>query len=631
MDVATGSVAPFTTDELLLTASRLPRGKAPGPDLVPNEVVTQAIKARPALFLELFNRCLCTGMFPGRWKAASLVLLPKNANKPPDEPSSYRPLSLLDGMGKVLERMMLTRINEHTLSTGCLSPNQHGFRRGQSTMDALKAVTDQADTAARGSVQDRHLCAVVALDVKNAFNSAPWTKIDAALRRRAFPAQLIRLVRSYLTDRTLFIGAGDDGPTRLTVTCGVPQGSVIGPALWNLFYDDLLQLPVPRGVSLICFADDLAVVTIAHNAELLEEAVNPTLGLIDSWMTDNGLEVSPAKSEAIILTRKWAYTKPAFTMRGTTIPIKSSMKYLGVHLDTRRTFNHHTRSVTAAVRKTTAAIGRIMPNVAGPSARSRQLLMSATLSKLMYAAPVWSPTAASTASNREAMTQAQRTAALRITRSYCTVSDMAALVMAKMPPFYLLADERVRTANGRLSRPQDPLSLIRSRERATTLQQWQTIWNTTPKAAWTRKLLPDVARWFRHFPGEVTYHLAQTLTGHGCFEAYLHSKKRALIPTCRYCGLVDDTAEHTIFRCSRWKEDRLVLTSALRRPPTPDDVEAILCGPRPEDLPEELTRRNSILMQATKNRAAFINMCSSILGRKEEDERERQALARRVL
>lgn len=198
LDGSPGTTVPFTVNELLLSASRLPRGKAPGLDQVPNEIVTAAVKARPALLLELLNKCLTTRRFPSWWKSARLVLIRKNHNKPPDEPSSYRPLSLLDGADKLLERILLSRMDTHLSTPGCLSDLQFGFRRGRSTLDALRVVTDQVDMAARDRVQDRHLCTVISLDVRNAFHSAPWAYIETALRRREFPTYIIRIVRSYL-------------------------------------------------------------------------------------------------------------------------------------------------------------------------------------------------------------------------------------------------------------------------------------------------------------------------------------------------------------------------------------------------------------------------------------------------
>lgn len=114
-------------------------------------------------------------------------------------------------------------------------------------------------------------------------------------------------------------------------------------------------------------------------------------------MTDNGLQLSPSKSEALMLTKKWAYRSPAFHLNGVAIPFKRVMRYLGVHLDTRLTFTEHVRRAAAGARDLSMRIGRLMPNIGGPSANSRQLLHSAASSKLPYAAPIWAPTAEKTA------------------------------------------------------------------------------------------------------------------------------------------------------------------------------------------------------------------------------------------
>lgn len=100
----------FTAEELLQAADKLPSGKAPGPDCVPNEVIRLAARRSPDTFLIAFNACLVQRVFPIKWKRAKLILLHKGAGKPPDQPSSYRPIILLDGAGKLLERMLLDRL-----------------------------------------------------------------------------------------------------------------------------------------------------------------------------------------------------------------------------------------------------------------------------------------------------------------------------------------------------------------------------------------------------------------------------------------------------------------------------------------------------------------------------------------
>ncbi|CAB0030810.1 unnamed protein product [Trichogramma brassicae] len=167
-----------TLEELKGAQSRIKERSAPGPDGIPNSALKIAIAARPDIFLRVYTMCLETGVFPSGWKRQRLVLLQK-PGKPHDEPSSYRPLCMLDTAGKILERIICDRLEAFTERPGGFLERQYGFRKGRSTIDAIEDVISTSREAIAGKRWYRgtkKYCAVVTLDVRNAFNSARGLK-----------------------------------------------------------------------------------------------------------------------------------------------------------------------------------------------------------------------------------------------------------------------------------------------------------------------------------------------------------------------------------------------------------------------------------------------------------------------
>jgi hypothetical protein len=220
----------FTAEELQAAAKRLRPKKAPGPDGIPPEVVKNLVEEVPEVFLEVMNDCLRIRTFPRTWKVARLILLPKG--KPGTEKRKFRPICLLNTLGKLLEHLIRARLANNLEEKGGLSDAQFGFREGLSTVDAFEEVMKVARFANVGTWDRKDYCALALIDVENAFNSAPWARVVEAMERWTLDAYLIGLIQSYLTERGLVVTNRE----RVEVVCGVPQGSVLGPVLWNITF-----------------------------------------------------------------------------------------------------------------------------------------------------------------------------------------------------------------------------------------------------------------------------------------------------------------------------------------------------------------------------------------------------------
>lgn len=580
----------FTEDELIEATASLKAGKAPGPDGVPGEVLRLMARLRPGILLDMYNECLKTGTVSTRWKTARLVLLSKGKGEP-HMPSSYRPLSLLDTTGKVFELLLRPRLTEAIGAAGGLSDSQHGFRKGRSTIGAIRKVIETVRRTDDACHAARPLVILVTLDVRNAFNSARWVDILGALEDTLrIPPYLSRVLRDYLKDRHITYET-EDGQVTRSITAGVAQGSILGPDLWNVTYDSLLRLEIPSNASLVAYADDVAAVIVERSADLAQLTLNQVMRRVDRWMTEHGLTLALDKTEVLMLTRRRVPTIiPVFVGTEHT-ETRGEVKYLGITLDTKLTFWPHIKRTAERAAAKVASLTRLMANTHGPKPSTRRLLMSTAHSILLYGAEVWAD-ALTIKKYRKTMTYVQRQGALRIACAYRTVPAEAVLIVAGVIPIDLLAMERKRIYE-RDEQTERPDAARREREK--TLTDWHARWTTEGSGRWTRRLIKDLRPWTERGFGEVNFYLTQFLTGHGYFRSYLHNMKRVQTPNCKYCGHVRDDVEHTFFTCDRWTVLRQQLEDRTGNI-TPDNIVGLMlrdedCWTRIDTFVETVLRR----------------------------------------
>jgi len=158
------------------------------------------------------------------------------------------------------------------------------------------------------------------------------------------------------------------------ITCGVPQGSVLGPLLWNAMYDGVIRLVLPGRTSVIGFADDIAVAIVAKTLSEAEQLGNEAVAIIEEWLSSVGLSIAHHKTEAVLISSHQVVETASIQVGGSTIRSARAMRYLGVMIDTRLTFREHIFEAIKKAANAARALWRIMLNTRGRKQGRRLLL-----------------------------------------------------------------------------------------------------------------------------------------------------------------------------------------------------------------------------------------------------------------
>lgn len=534
-------------EEVLRAISRLKK-KAAGPDGVSVDLISWLGKHALQDVCIFINKCFLKRKFLTQWKIGRLVLIPK-AGK--EKPRAWRPICILSNWAKIMEYIVKDRV----LSKIEHADNQFGFRKQRSTVDAMMAITSSWDRARAGG---KH-CLLVTLDVKNAFNSLRWNSIRRAVLKSKIQGNLRGIIFDYLQDRNITYRAeGEDVVQR--VYGGVPQGSVLGPLLWNMVYDDLLRIKLPTGSQMVGYADDLALVLVSRNLEDLQLQLQRTMDITVDWYRKENLELAKDKTEVLLLTGRKVKGVLPMQICDRVLTTKGPVKYLGVIFEGNQMFKAHTSAVTEKALKRIGALSRIMPNQMGGGYEARVLLYKTIESIVMYGAPAWA-SAMRHEGNRKIIRAAQRAALCRVVRAYRSTSLYALTTLAGCIPWCLLLEERSKIHGKIRNKPDeaDPRefkSQTRKEERRATMEKWQSEWDAAGSARWTHKIINRIEDWIPWGPKILNFRLTQILTGHGCFAAFKKKIGRSNSEDCWLCAEKKDDAEHTLLRCPFFKRER---------------------------------------------------------------------------
>ncbi|KAL7297100.1 hypothetical protein TKK_0009523 [Trichogramma kaykai] len=310
------------------------------------------------------------------------------------------------------------------------------------------------------------------------------------------PDCVLKLIRSYFSEKILLYHTYDG--TGYKVTADVPQGSVLGQTLWNIMYDGILTVQFPKGIKIVGYADDIAIVVKAKHLEDVTLKTNRAIRIVRDWLQTNGLQLADHKTEAVLVT-SWKQTECIELRSGDCMIMSAcSLRYLGVQIDFRPRFAEHLAKVSEKASRVTAALSRIMPNVGGTRQSRRRLLALVIGSVILYAAPIRHGALKVKAYSRQ-ISSARRRICLRVIAGFLTISNDAACVLADVLPLDLKADKRARLYE--IGKREDVLlNRDRKLERTGSLDDWRRRSLSQEHIHLTRPLFKVVSEQVRETP-----------------------------------------------------------------------------------------------------------------------------------
>ena len=317
-------------------------------DPFPTGLLKSNLSAISPLITQVANAILKSGYFPSSLKTAVIRPLPKKPSLDPDIPENTRPVSNLPWLSKLIENLVAEQLRTHLLKNNLFDQFQSGFRVGHSTETALVRVLNDLLMAA----DDGSPSLLILLDITAAFDTIDHSILLQLLQSSiGLDGIALSWFMSYLSERTEYVALGKARSQTHTVTCGVPQGSVLGPTLFTLYMTPLGRIIRKHGIAFHCYADDTQLYLRLRPTPTTPQplvTLHSCLEEIEAWMKTNYLQLNWSKTQAIqVGTVNQINSTPitSITFSGQTIPLSSSVTNLGVIFDPQLTFETHIKSL----------------------------------------------------------------------------------------------------------------------------------------------------------------------------------------------------------------------------------------------------------------------------------------------
>ena len=369
--------------EVMTIILKLDDNKSPGPDDIPIKLLKIAAHIIVPQLVSIINTSFTTGIFPDRLKLAKVIPIFKTGSKL--DVNNYRPISLLSVFSKIMEKIMHSRLYSFFETNKVLYSSQFGFQKHKSTQHSLIEIVEKI----RNCIENNNYGCGIFIDLKKAFDTVNHTILLQKLEHYGIRGVNLKWFSTYLKDRTQFVSCNNTSSEIKSISCGVPQGSVLGPLLFLIYINDLPN--VSKNLNFYLFADDTNLFYQSDNLDELQKTVNKELKNIVVWLNANRLALNVSKTNFVIFSAVNKPIKPVtILINRKAIEQKEYVKYLGVLIDSKLSFKHHITAISKKIARTIGLMYKLRHFV--PQDILKMLYYSLIYPFLIYAAPIWGNT-----------------------------------------------------------------------------------------------------------------------------------------------------------------------------------------------------------------------------------------------
>lgn len=272
-------LSPIDYNELNNIIISLKNNSSPGGDGIKSSLLKEIRHYIIHPLVHIINLCFQTGKFPDDLKNSNVTPIYKNGDK--QITNNYRPISVTSQLSKVIEKALATRLNVHFEHNKIISNRQFGFRKHRSTEDALFTCLNSIYS----SVDKNKKTLAIFLDLAKAFDTVSHQNLLDKLQSYGIRGLPFKLLQSFITGRKQCVKINNITSPSAIISTGVPQGTVLGPILFNIYVNQLLECEV--GGDIVAYADDTAIIFSADDWQSVKNIAEVGLGKVKKWLDTN--------------------------------------------------------------------------------------------------------------------------------------------------------------------------------------------------------------------------------------------------------------------------------------------------------------------------------------------------------